>query len=270
MFQGKGTIYDGPAGQTQVARNLGERLKPSVIVGNALFLQTIVVDTLGTNAALWSLANEFWYYLAFPLLAITALGGKKASVGLFCSAVLAALLVFVGPRIASYFVIWLLGAALARAPLRIPPRWQRPVTAASLIVFVGMNFFVRKAPLPLGISDSVLAIAFVALLYSLLHHTEPAAYGLYRRAAQSASHISYTLYACHLPLLVFASAVLQRPWHRLPTTAGALFSVGCVLGAVFAIVWVIYSCFEARTDRVRRWMGANLHLYEPSLRATAP
>ena len=34
--------------------------------GNAFFLQTILVPCFGTNGPLWSLANEFWYYLLFP------------------------------------------------------------------------------------------------------------------------------------------------------------------------------------------------------------
>ena len=38
--------------------------------GNLVFLQTILVPTYGTNALLWSLANEFWYYMLFPLLAV--------------------------------------------------------------------------------------------------------------------------------------------------------------------------------------------------------
>jgi len=265
LFEGKGTIYDGPAGQTQVLPNVEERLRPSLVVGNALFLQTILVENLGTNVALWSLANEFWYYIAFPLLAIAAWGSKKTPVRLLYGALLAALLAFVGPPIASYFVIWLLGAAIAVAPLRIPRSWQRPVTAASLVVFAGVNFFIRRTPLPLGMSDSVLALAFVALLYSLLHHTQPAPDGWSRRTAQFVSQISYTLYVCHLPLLVFASAVFQRPWHRLPTTIGSLVSVVCILGIVLAVVCLIYSCFEAHTDRIRHWLGARVGLYQQGL-----
>jgi len=35
---------------------------------NVFFLQTITVPVYGSNSPLWSLANEFWYYLLFPLL----------------------------------------------------------------------------------------------------------------------------------------------------------------------------------------------------------
>ncbi len=39
----------------------------SAFFGNIAFLQTILVPSFGSNGALWSLANEFWYYILFPL-----------------------------------------------------------------------------------------------------------------------------------------------------------------------------------------------------------
>jgi peptidoglycan/LPS O-acetylase OafA/YrhL len=41
----------------------------TTFVGNLAFLQTIAVPIFGTNGPMWSLANEFWYYLIFPLAA---------------------------------------------------------------------------------------------------------------------------------------------------------------------------------------------------------
>ena len=48
------------------------------LVGNSLFLQTIkiplmggaFVQSFGSNQPLWSLCNEFWYYIAFLLLVL--------------------------------------------------------------------------------------------------------------------------------------------------------------------------------------------------------
>lgn len=45
-----------------------DNLQATTFLGNALFLQNIEVPILGTNGPLWSLANEFWYYMFFPLL----------------------------------------------------------------------------------------------------------------------------------------------------------------------------------------------------------
>ena len=35
--------------------------------GTLFFLQTIVCSSFGSNGPLWSIANEFWYYVLFPL-----------------------------------------------------------------------------------------------------------------------------------------------------------------------------------------------------------
>jgi len=43
---------------------------PVTLFGNLFFLQTVSVPIFGSNSPLWSLANEFWYYLMFPLLAV--------------------------------------------------------------------------------------------------------------------------------------------------------------------------------------------------------
>jgi len=42
---------------------------PDAFLGNLFFLQTISAPVYGSNGPLWSLANEFWYYVLFPLLA---------------------------------------------------------------------------------------------------------------------------------------------------------------------------------------------------------
>ena len=43
------------------------RMGIGTFVGNLFFLQTIVCPPFGSNAPLWSLANEFWYYVLFAV-----------------------------------------------------------------------------------------------------------------------------------------------------------------------------------------------------------
>ena len=38
------------------------------LLGNLCFVQNITVPVFGSNGPLWSLANEFWYYVMFPLV----------------------------------------------------------------------------------------------------------------------------------------------------------------------------------------------------------
>ena len=60
-------------GPTILGGDFAIRLTPTTFLGNVLFLQKLAVPMFGSNTALWSLANEFWYYLWFPALVGLAL-----------------------------------------------------------------------------------------------------------------------------------------------------------------------------------------------------
>jgi len=62
--------YLGTSGISVLNYNVSHWLSWRIFLGNAGFLQTLLVPTLGTDNPLWSLANEFWYYALFPCLAI--------------------------------------------------------------------------------------------------------------------------------------------------------------------------------------------------------
>src|ERR1700730_16114723 len=46
-------------------------------LANMLFVQTIVAPVFGSNGPLWSLANEFWYYITFPFLLTALIGAGR-------------------------------------------------------------------------------------------------------------------------------------------------------------------------------------------------
>jgi peptidoglycan/LPS O-acetylase OafA/YrhL len=45
--------------------DMAKHLSLGIFLGNLLQLQTITVAPLGSNIPLWSLANEWWYYVVF-------------------------------------------------------------------------------------------------------------------------------------------------------------------------------------------------------------
>ena len=49
-------------------------------LGNLFFLQSILCPTFGSNGPLWSLANEFWYYVLFPVALAAGLAWASHSV----------------------------------------------------------------------------------------------------------------------------------------------------------------------------------------------
>jgi peptidoglycan/LPS O-acetylase OafA/YrhL len=107
------------------------------MIGNYAFLQGIYVPTFGSNGPLWSLANEFWYYIAFPFLVCALWPRLSAAQRLLNVLLLIAILAFVHPQIALMGLIWLMGVAihyLPPLPIGIPfvLRWSIPRRCAGV------------------------------------------------------------------------------------------------------------------------------------------
>ena len=88
----------------------GADLTLSTFIKNLFFLQTIVAPTYGSNSPLWSLANEFWYYLMFPLIFVSIRRRGNWLVRAMSFSLFLAACAFVGDSIALAGLIWLAGA----------------------------------------------------------------------------------------------------------------------------------------------------------------
>jgi peptidoglycan/LPS O-acetylase OafA/YrhL len=257
-FAGQGTVYSAGPGNTGWDPDVTARLQPHVFAGNVFFLQEIVVPTLGTNKPLWSLANEFWYYLAFPCLALAAAGQGSWAGRVFAAAAMVAILLFAGSAISLYFLIWLMGAGAAMLPLRIPPRLRRAATVSALVLFLAVNVMVRALAERPFLVDFLVGSSFFLLLYGILHFTEASRSGIYRTCARFMSKISYSLYLIHAPLLCLLSAVLVGKYRLLPLNGHTAVVLAEVIAVVGASACAVHFLFEARTNRVRNFLEARL------------
>jgi len=106
--------------------NVYDTLHPSVFVGNLLYLQSILVMPFGSNGPLWSLAHEFWYYLAFPILVLMLTKAERLWLRIGSALLLVAWTWFVGRYVAVLGIPWLMGVLLAYLP-PVPLRqsWSR-------------------------------------------------------------------------------------------------------------------------------------------------
>lgn len=104
----------------------------STFFQNLLFLQTISAPRFGSNTALWSLANEFWYYLLFPLGCLLLLPGRRARVRMLAAVMVLGLVSFIPPTMLLLGVVWLFGYA---ALLVNDLRWVRAVAARRPALF---------------------------------------------------------------------------------------------------------------------------------------
>ncbi len=228
-------------------------LSKPVFFLNLLMCQTILVPVFGSNGPLWSLANEFWYYLAGPLLFLLYFA-RNLGARSICVIALAGLYWFLPASILIYFLVWLLGALLYSIN-------DRPLFPASisLFLFLGCLSAVRLEWIKSGwVGDFLIAITFAMLINSGAGKPgHMPGHVLSRRAAD----FSYSVYLCHFPFLAcILSAIYQGTGFGLRTPRSGL-SVGLslvVLGLTYLWCYLVSLVTERQTPRIRKILYALL------------
>lgn len=245
-----GTGYDGryyelylsgPRGPVDLDHSL------LTLLGNLAFLQTIAVPTFGSNSPMWSLANEFWYYVVFPLaawLSVARIGAIGRLTGL---AVLLVLVVMLPTWLLEGGVIWVAGAAAAwcsRQPSLAGYLRSLPFRTAAVTLLV-IPLVVSKIP-AVGLGDLGLGIAVALALPVLAYLPSPG--GTFTAIARASSEVSYTLYLTHFPLLTLIVMTGIAPAKWPPSIAAAVVYASLIS---VAIIWaaIVWWCFERNTDR---------------------
>ncbi len=235
---------------------VGVDLGWTTAVGNLAFLQTITVPVYGSNGPMWSLANEFWYYVVMPIPLWLALSGASTARRLLVVAALAGLLLWLPSSLWWGGVVWVLGALAgwgssrhAAAPI-FGNRWVQSVVFLSLPLL----FVVGKA-VPGAWSEVAFGALVAAALPFMAHAPSPG--GVYTKIARAGSEISYTLYLTHFPLIMLLVMATSGPSRAAFGYAGLGFFI--VLTTV-AIAWavVLWWLFERNTDRCYRWLMSAL------------
>jgi peptidoglycan/LPS O-acetylase OafA/YrhL len=86
------------------------------LIGNMFFLQGVIVPAFGSDGPLWSLANEFWYYVLFPLGLTAVLPSTRPRTRLVTAALFLLLCLWLRTTLLPLFPIWLLGAVVLIVP----------------------------------------------------------------------------------------------------------------------------------------------------------
>ena len=235
---------------------------PATFFANVFFLQTVVAPVFGTNGPLWSLANEFWYYLLLPLC-VAALGpvgeNTKASTvyRLGTGALALAVLLWLPAGIVSGYYVWLLGLLAYHFIGRLTPRGAHAMTCIGVVCFGAALAYSKAASWQgaLGVpSDLAVGGGFCVLCIALanLRHLGGAPSWLFRMARAS-SEFSYSLYLLHFPLVVLIASRFYRSGKLTPDAAG-LSQFSFWLVALLAVCIVFWWLFERRTSDIRRWV----------------
>ena len=229
----------------------------TTFLGNCAFLQTIVVPSFGTNFPLWSLANEFWYYVMFPLLVMLWVE-KRIGRRVVYLLLLVGVAYLTRQLILAQFAIWLMGTAI----FYFPPKHRigRSVTAIAVflafLAVLGDLILQRAGRIPIGVSDFILGIFFSIALYFLVHGTTTAG-ERYQKLAGFFAGSSYTLYLVHYPLLVLTLAMIGTQWQ--PDPRHLLMGIG-ILAVTYLYALGVAALFERRTNRIKQWLRPRLGL----------
>ena len=242
--------------------------QPTDFLANMLGLQDIFFPYFGTNSALWTLAHEYWYYVTFALLALPlsdAYSPRARRAGFALGAALLVGLSISGSYHLFGFVLWLAGAAAALVPQPLL-RSSRLALAAFIALSIGLRLFVRYSLVEIwwigGLADFVIALGFASLLLTLRFDIGPV-----WRACRSGMHakfsdFSYSLYALHMPVVIFLCAAAQHwlgaGWHSIPDSAARWLLAAAILLAAAAASWLFSRQTEARTPALRRFLRGML------------
>ena len=233
------------------------RLGLSVLAGNIAMLQDIIVPPFGSNGPLWSLSNEWWYYVAFGLLLAAYVAPRR--VQRICAILIAAALLLVLPLGMSLgFIVWGVGALLINIERRLPS--LRPL--AALILMAGVmsanrtlayvqNGTANDGVLSTFVIDLLTALAFgLALVSSSKLRTIGSA-----RLHKMMASFSYTTYLIHFPAMLFCIAVSWRVFgfgmRQQPSIKSLSFAVGLTT-FIYFLSWAFSLVTEAHTERLRR------------------
>jgi peptidoglycan/LPS O-acetylase OafA/YrhL len=231
----------------------GESLDAGTFFGNVLFLQTIKTPIFGSNGPVWSLANEWWYYILF-LLVFMIIRDRHGNVAVQLARLLSLALVcaFIGYYIAIPGGIWFLGALSFIVVDRNYCKGILRSTWVRVFAFVALGLALGFSKTSLGAETAKdYAVGIGATLVVLVLATMQGGGALYARLSKLVADSSYTLYLAHFPFIavVVNVVLLNRKFDATPEGYAVFALIGVVtLTYCYGVYWL----FERHTGAVRR------------------
>ena len=208
-------VYTNKLQLATVNFNISERIGLDTFIANFFMLQNVSTYPLGSNGPLWSLANEWWYYLYFPLI-ILSFSYKSTYKQAIC------VIAVIGLSIMMYnsnehgnmlfsFSIWIIGTCL----------WFAEFIKIKYLNFYILLFlmFLHLTISRIGVlnyldgfqSNIILAILFALIIKSIIQSDKYSTTHINNHKFNNfMASFSYSLYLTHLPLSIFLMAILSN------------------------------------------------------------
>jgi peptidoglycan/LPS O-acetylase OafA/YrhL len=230
----------------------------ATFAGNLLGLQTVLVKNFGGNYALWSLANESWYYVQFPLLLLVFMARSRLR-QLGAAAALVLIAGALPGQITLYLALWLLGALFSRVRIECGNGARVALVLVGLCCSVYFRLRGSNDDLTFAsfLQDLVYSLPLLIILSSLqrpLLLRSPVSRSV-AKLAHLLSEFSFTLYVTHIPLIKLLRYLGLQEFGRGTLAVDAPMDYAVYFGMLLAVLagaYLSYRLFEAHTFRIRR------------------
>lgn len=223
-------------------------------LGNMFGLQTVFVEQYAANYPLWSLANETWYYISFPLLLAIFLPTKSKNVKLISLISLALIAIYLPNEIMTFSIVWLLGALFSRIKINT----NLIIKSLFLLLSLGAMTYGRYKNIH---NDIFIIISYILPLLLFLSANQKEKYvwmkkeSIMNKGVDFLSNISFSLYVLHVPLIYLSHSIyISYTGNRHLTVNnihdGFIFA-GLILASI-SLTYIFHILFEQRHLIIRK------------------
>jgi peptidoglycan/LPS O-acetylase OafA/YrhL len=227
-------------------------VSPASAFCNGLFLQTITCATFAGNLALWSLSNEFWYYvLIFALVSVR----KTPSLALLIVGIVVLFVIaeksdvrgtHTGLKFIFYFLIWCSGA-LVYAIVAPVLAWL-----FGFLICLGGIYILSIKGLLASWAAYYLTIGLLTAAAILSLEITKISLPSSLRFTKELAKFSFSIYAIHYPILLLLNVMAASDHNEFTFASLGLYAVFMLCG--LSVSFIFYLLFESHTLAVRIWV----------------